>query len=60
MASGDPRDPVYGQPYTGTPVLQQVRSGSRTVLDAWRLTSRTVTVSNTDSHYTPDGDLYNE
>lgn len=60
MASSDPRDPTYGQPYTGVPVLQQPRSGNMTVLDQYRMVQRTITVSTTDNHYTADGDLYHE
>lgn len=61
MASADPRDPIYGKPYTGTPVLQNTsRAGSRTVLDMYRMASRRLTISNTDHHYTADGDLYHE
>lgn len=61
MASADPRDPMYGQPYTGTPVLQNTsRAGSRTVLDMFRKTVRTITASDSDNHYTADGDLYHE
>lgn len=61
MASGDPRDPMYGQPYSGTPVQQNTsRAGSRTVLDMYRMASRRLTVSDSDNHYTADGDLYHE
>jgi hypothetical protein len=60
MASGDPRDPQYGQPYTGTPVQQAPRSGNQTVLDMTRMTARTVAESANDSHYTADGNLYHE
>jgi hypothetical protein len=60
MASADPRDPTYGQPYTGTPALQQPRSGEMTVLDMNRKVQRTITVSANDNHYTADGDLYHE
>lgn len=58
--AADVRDPQYGKPYVGTPVQQAARSGQRTVLDMFRNTLRTVTVSQGDSHYTPDGHLYHE
>lgn len=61
MASGDPRDPQYGIPYTGTPVLQNAsRARRQTVLDMNRQTNITIQTSDTDGHYTPNGDLYHE
>lgn len=61
MASSDPRDPIYGQPYTGTPVQQvDPRGGSQTVLDMYRKVARRITTSTTDDHYTSDGSLYHE
>lgn len=60
MASGDPRDPVNGKPYTGTPVLQQPRGGRSTVLDMNRLVQRTITEAPNDDHYTSEGHLYHE
>lgn len=61
MASGDPRDPTYGTPYTGTPVQQASRDGQVSdVLDLNRKVVRRVTQSITDDHYTTDGDLYHE
>lgn len=60
MASSDPRDPIFGKPYTGTPALQQARSGRMTVLDQNRLVQRSITVSATDKHHTAEGHLYHE
>lgn len=60
MASADPRDPMYGAPYTGSPVQQAARSGKQTVLDMNYQKSVTVTVSASDSHYLPNGDMYHE
>lgn len=60
MASADPRDPIYGQPYTGSPVQQGTRSGVQTVLDMTRKATRRITVSANDNHYTSDGNLYHE
>lgn len=62
MASADPRDPIYGAPYTGSPVLQaaRVNGASVTVLDMYRKVQRRVTIQAADNHYTADGDLYHE
>lgn len=61
MASGDPRDPQYGQPYTGSPRLQGSRDGvSSTVLDLNALGLRRITEHVGDDHYTADGHLYHE
>lgn len=60
MASADPRDPQYGKPYTGSPVQQPSRAGSRTVLDMARLVTVRITTSVNDNHYTPNGNLYHE
>ena len=62
MASGSPRDITYGKPYTGTPV-QQVdprTAGTLSVLNMNALKSETTTVSTSDDHYTPNGNLYHE
>jgi hypothetical protein len=61
MASADPRDPIYGQPYTGTPVQDNTsRAGSLTVLDMLALKTVRITATDTDNHYTPDGSPYHE
>lgn len=61
MASADPRDPIYGQPYVGTPVQGSTsRAGSRTVLDMYSMKNVRITAADNDNHYTPNGDLYHE
>lgn len=61
MASGDPRDPQYGQPYTGSPVQQASRDGvTSTVLDMNKGVARTITQHANDDHYAADGALYHE
>lgn len=61
MASADPRDPMYGLPYVGSPSRQvDPRGGSQTVLDMYRMVNVRITTSTSDSHYTPNGDLYHE
>lgn len=65
MASGDLRDPQYGQPYTGSPVQQASRDGVvSTVLDMYKNKSITITEHTSDSHYVAAGpnagDLYHE
>ena len=62
MASASPRDPIYGQPYTGTPVLastSRTESGA-TVLDMYRKVLVVANISDSDDNYTADGDLYHE
>lgn len=60
MASTDPRDPVYGKPYVGTPVQQAPRSGSKTVLDMLKLKAIRITVSANDNFRTSRGTPYHE
>lgn len=61
MASGDARDPQYGQPYTAVPVQQASRDGvTSTVLDMNKGVARTITEHANDDHYTVDGALYHE
>lgn len=45
---------------SGLPEEQAAFSGTRTVLDMYRLVQRTISVSTSDNHYTADGDLYHE
>lgn len=60
MASGDPRDPMYGLPYTGVPVQQAPRGGSQSVLDMISLADVRVVTSATDNHHAPNGRPYHE
>lgn len=62
MASGSPGDVQYGLPYTGTPVLPSTSRAhaSQTVLDMYRQVNVRIPTSDTDNHYTPDGNLYHE
>lgn len=62
MASGDPRDPVYGLPYTGTPVVPAAPTYpyKKTVLDMYRMTRRTITITGPNQHRTADGDLFHQ
>lgn len=61
MASSDPRDPIFGIPYTGTPKQQgNAKTGKKTVLDMYRLATVTITVSTSDGNRTPNGNLYHE
>lgn len=61
MSSADPRDPIYGQPYVGTPVQQASRNGVvSNVLDMYANKVVLVTQSTTDNHYLPNGNLYHE
>lgn len=61
MASGNPGDVQYGLPYTATPVRQAAsRAGSHSVLDMNRQVVVRITTTNSDDHYTPEGNLYHE
>lgn len=65
MASGFAGDPVYGQPYTGTPVPKtDTFPKTQTVLDMNKQTRVTITRTATDHHIVASGihkrDLYHE
>ena len=65
MASGDTKDPVYGQPYVGTPTSGAVTTPrTQTVLNMYKLRRETVTIQANDHDYVQTGpsagDAYHE
>jgi len=65
MASGFAGDPVYGQPYVGTPTTDPLTTPrTQTVLNANKLRRETITIEADDDHMVQDGpsagDYYHE